>query len=172
MSEIRRAQTQRWGDWKLTVRKDLKPVRRVTTGISEVYGRIYRGLGLNMLLPSYRYPASSGSLHHCVMARLANPKSKLATSAQLIEDFGVSLPLQKLCRMMMDQLDGKRVEKVQHLAWIVARVLFRERAFVPLDSTRSGPGKSSGSPGGVVRTGRTVESVSAMRSVRAGWQSG
>ena len=59
------------------------------------------------------------------MARLADPKSKLATSAQLSEDFGVSLPLQKLCRMM-DQLDGERVEKLQRLAWKAAWTLFRE----------------------------------------------
>ena len=123
--EIRRAQAQRQGEWELTVRKDLKPVRRVTTGIHEVYGRIHQDLGLDRLLPSHRYPASSRSLHHCVMARLADPKSKLATSAQLSEDFGVSLPMQKLCRMM-DQLDGERREKLRRLAWTAAAILFRE----------------------------------------------
>ena len=116
--EIRRAQAQRQGDWELTV-------RRATTGIHEVYGRIHQDLGQDRLLPAYRYPASSRSLHHCVMARLADPKSKLATSAQLSEDFGVSLQLQKLCPMM-DQLDGECREKLQRLAWKAAPTLFRE----------------------------------------------
>ena len=125
VEDIRRAQARRPGNWDLTVPKDLSPVRRVATGIHEIYGRIHQDLGLDRLLPSYRFPASSRSLHHCVMARLADSKSKLATSAQLSEDFGVSLPMQKLCRMM-DQLDGERVEKLQRLAWKAARTLFRE----------------------------------------------
>ena len=58
--------------------KQLRETQRGIGGIHEVYGQVYRELGLQRLLPAYRYRASSQALYQCVMARIANPKSKRA----------------------------------------------------------------------------------------------
>ncbi len=51
---------------------------------------------------------SHDALFHVVMARIANPDSKRGSVRRLEEDFGVSLPLEKVYRMM-DQLDVKTI---------------------------------------------------------------
>ena len=57
---------------------------------------MYRLLGLDALLPRSRYRASHDALFHVVMARVANPDSKRGSVRRLEEDFGVSLPLEKV----------------------------------------------------------------------------
>ena len=106
----------------------LRETQRVVSGIHEVYGKIYRELGLHRLLRVSRYRASSEALFQCVMARIANPKSKRASVRLLEEDFGVRLPLEKVYRMM-DQLDASRVERLQRLSGAAAESLLAE----PLD---------------------------------------
>ena len=106
----------------------LRETQRVVGGIHEVYGKIYRELGLHRLLRVSRYRASSEALFQCVMARIANPKSKRASVRLLEEDFGVRLPLEKVYRMM-DQLDASRVERLQRLSGAAAESLLAE----PLD---------------------------------------
>ena len=106
----------------------LRETQRAVSGIHEVYGKIYRELGLHRLLRVSRYRASSEALFQCVMARIANPKSKRASVRLLEEDFGVRLPLEKVYRMM-DQLDASRVERLQRLSGAAAESLLAE----PLD---------------------------------------
>ena len=56
--------------------KQLKETQRLVSGIHAVYGAVYESLGLDRLLPAWRYRASHKALCHSVMARLANPDSK------------------------------------------------------------------------------------------------
>ena len=91
--------------------KALREERRIVTGIHEAYGVVYRELGLDRLL-SARHRASAPALYHIVMARIANPHSKRETVRRLGRDFGVSLALEKVYRMM-DRLDGKLVGRLK-----------------------------------------------------------
>ena len=88
--------------------------QRVVLGIHEVYGEVYRQLSFDTLLPQKQYRASEETLFHCVMARIANPKSKRGSVRLLEQDFGVSLPLEKVYRMM-DQLDDNTISRLQSM---------------------------------------------------------
>jgi len=91
--------------------KALREERRIVTGIHEAYGVVYRELGFDRLLTS-RHRASAPALHHTVMARIANPDSKRATVRRLGRDFGVSLALEKVYRMM-DRLDDGLIDRLK-----------------------------------------------------------
>ena len=100
---------------KATLNVDLRQMveeQRVVLGIHEVYGAVYRQLSFDTLLPQKKYRASTEALFHCVMARIANPKSKRGSVQQLEQDFGVSLSLEKVYRMM-DQLDDNTISRLQ-----------------------------------------------------------
>ena len=117
----------RQGDGKQELPVDLKQIeeeQRLVTGVHEVYGEMYRLLGLDALLPRSRYRASHDALFHVVMARIANPDSKRGSVRRLEEDFGVSLPLEKVYRMM-DQLDARVIEHLR------ARVGEASRSLLP-----------------------------------------
>ena len=105
----------RRGDGKRELRVDLGQLeeeQRVVTGVHEVYGEMYRHLGLDRLLPRSRYRASHDALFHTVMARLANPDSKQGSVRRLEEEFGISLPLEKVYQMM-DRLDATRIDRLR-----------------------------------------------------------
>lgn len=97
----------------------------VTLGIHDVYGAIYEQLQLHRILPQYRYTASNRALFHTVMARIANPDSKRASVRRLEQQFGVSVALERIYRMM-DQLDEKKIERLQRIAADQVRCLFPE----------------------------------------------
>ena len=118
----------RQGDGKQELPVDLKQLeeeQRLVTGVHEVYGEMYRLLGLDALLPRSRYRASHDALFHVVMARIANPDSKRGSVRRLEEDFGVSLPLEKVYRMM-DQLDAKVIERLRTRVGEASRALLPE----------------------------------------------
>ena len=119
----------RSGDAPLAVDlRQLREVQRSVSGIHEVYGQLYRELGLHRLLPASRYRASHKALFECVMARIANPKSKRGSVHLLEREFGVRLPLEKVYRMM-DHLDEARVEQLLGQAGAAAESLLEQ----PLD---------------------------------------
>ncbi len=100
---------------KATLNVDLRQMveeQRVVLGIHEVYGAVYRQLSFDTLLPQKKYRASTEALFHCVMARIANPKSKRGSVQQLEQDSCVSLSLEKVYRMM-DQLDDNTISRLQ-----------------------------------------------------------
>ncbi len=105
--------------------KQLREEQRVVLGIHEIYGEIYRQLGFDTVLPSTRYRASNEALFNCVMARIANPDSKRGSVRLLEQDFGVALSLEKVYRMM-DQLDDKKIDKLQTLACKGTQALLTE----------------------------------------------
>ena len=103
----------------------LREEHRVISGIHEVYGRIYRDLGLDLVLPAGRQRMSNRVLYHTVMARIANPDSKRASVRRLERDFGVHVPLEKVCRMM-DRLDDAAIAGMRERVGARTRSLFPE----------------------------------------------
>lgn len=105
--------------------KKLREEQRVVVGIHEIYGAIYKELGLDRILPISRYRSSHWVLFHTVMARIANPQSKREISRFLEEDFGVHISLEKIYRMM-DLLDAKRIDKIKRLSGQAVQKVFKE----------------------------------------------
>lgn len=99
---------------------DVKEETRVVEGIQEVLGRLYDDLGFNKILPK-----GNDVLKATVLARAANPASKHRTAAMLEEDFGISLPLDRIYRMM-DTLHENR-EKVLETVFEKTRELFPDK---------------------------------------------
>ena len=102
--------------------RQLRETQRLVSGIHAVYGAVYEALGLDRLLPAWRYRASHKALFHSVMARLANPDSKRASVRALDTDFGVQVSLPQVYRMM-DLLDEARIEQLNTLAGHQAQAL-------------------------------------------------
>ena len=102
--------------------KQLKETQRIVSGIHAVYGAVYESLGLDRLLPAWRYTASNRALCHSVLARLANPQSKRASVRVLEDDFGVRLSLEQVYRMM-DLWDDDRIARLNALAGAQAKAL-------------------------------------------------
>ena len=82
--------------------------QRVISGLHEVYGHVYRDIGLDHILPAKRQKVSNRILHHTVLPRMAHPASKRSRVRLLKQDFGVSMALEKAYRMM-DFLDANKV---------------------------------------------------------------
>ena len=94
--------------------RQLREVSRITVGFHEVYGSVYQQLGFDRLLGSRRV-ASTRVLRDLVMARLAKPSSKLASAEFLRRDFGLSINVDQIYRMM-DHLDESAQTRLQNLA--------------------------------------------------------
>ena len=109
--------------------EETREERRVVTGFHEACGAVYRQLGFDELLPAKRNRTARETLRHIVTARIANPESKLGTARRLESDLGVSIPVQRICRMM-DRLDGKAIESMKDLASGATRRLLPEPASV------------------------------------------
>ena len=90
----------------------LKEEQRMTTGIHEIYGQLYKEMGFDRLLAPTRQKAANRTLYHTVMARLAQPESKRASVQRLARHFGINLPLHKVYRMM-DRLNDTFIDKLQ-----------------------------------------------------------
>lgn len=97
--------------------KELEEIQRSITGIHQVYGLIYDQLGFSKILKSSRKGQSPiDLLKHIVMARIANPVSKRSSVINLEEDFGISLNLQSVYRMM-DKIDDNIIKEMQNYAY-------------------------------------------------------
>jgi transposase len=92
--------------------KNLIEEQRTIRGIHDIYGSLFEALGLSKILPNpARQKSSVEMMKQMVMARIANPQSKRASVEMLEEDFGISLSLDKVYKMM-DKLDEKAIEKL------------------------------------------------------------
>ena len=109
--------------------EETREEHRVVTGFHEACGAVYRQLGFDGLLPAKRNRTARETLRHIVTARIANPESKLGTARRLESDLGVSIPVQRIYRMM-DRLDGKAIESMKDLAAGATRRLLPEPASV------------------------------------------
>jgi len=97
--------------------KNLEEEARLTSGIHEVYGKLFDDLGYGKVIKrSSRNKATVDIFKNIVLARVANPLSKMATVDMLEEDFGVTLDLDRVYRMM-DSLDGPAIEKLKNISY-------------------------------------------------------
>lgn len=81
--------------------KDLREEQRVIDGIGDIFGKLYSDLQMDTLLSGGQKADQWNSiLKSCVLARIANPESKRRTASLLEQDFGITIPLEKIYRMM------------------------------------------------------------------------
>ena len=107
--------------------KNLREEQRVVSGIHDVYGPLFEQMGFNEIIKNpARHRAAVKMFRNIVLARIANPASKRSSVAMLEEDFGVSLNLD-LVYKMMDHLDEKAVEKMNDLAYQHTVELFGQK---------------------------------------------
>lgn len=93
--------------------KDMVEEQRIITGIHDVYGRLFDELRYDSLFTE-KEKTTARYFKNVVMARIANPKSKRASVRNLEEDFGVTLNLDRVYKMM-DHLTDDRIENLQQL---------------------------------------------------------
>lgn len=105
--------------------KNLREESRVTTGITEVYGKVYEDIGFHKVFGK-RSPVSMRNLFHIVMARIAAPLSKRASVEKLSSEFGINISLQSLYEMM-DRLDESKIEKIRDISAENTKKLFKEK---------------------------------------------
>ncbi len=97
--------------------KNLKEEQRLARGIHEAYGKLFDDLGYGKVIerPS-RNRSKVDIFKNIVLARIANPLSKMATVDMLEEDFGVTLDLDRVYRMM-DALDVPAIERLKKITY-------------------------------------------------------
>jgi len=97
--------------------KNLLEEQRLISGIHEAYGRLFDDLGYrNVILNPARHQMAVRIFSDIVLARVANPVSKRASVEMLEEDFGVTLDLDKVYRMM-DRLDDKTIDRLKKITY-------------------------------------------------------
>jgi len=106
--------------------QDIVEEARVIKGIHDVYGKLYDDLGFNKIISSTNKSALPAILKNIVMARIATPESKRKTVSMLENQFGISLQLDKVYRMM-DKLDDKAIEKINKIAFTQTNKLLHEK---------------------------------------------
>jgi transposase len=79
-----------------------------------VYGAVYQKLGFDRLMGARRV-ASGRVLRDLVIARIAKPKSKLASAGFLQRDFGIEIDVDQIYRMM-DHLNSPMQERMLNMA--------------------------------------------------------
>lgn len=92
----------------------LREESRITIGIHEIFGKVYDEIGFDKLFGA-RKKSAKRYIRHITLARLANPASKRRSVADLSDDFGISLSLDSVYRMM-DNIDEQIIAKGQQLA--------------------------------------------------------
>jgi transposase len=101
----------------------LREESRIVSGIHDIYGSLYDKIGFSRIFKSC--PVSKSILKDIAMARLAKPCSKRSSCELLERDFGISIPLEKVYRML-DTLTAKRIHQIQELCWHHTKELFTE----------------------------------------------
>jgi len=81
--------------------KNLIEEQRLISGIHETYGRLFYDLGYEKVIKNpARHKMAVRIFSDIVLSRIANPLSKRASVDMLEEDFGITIDLDKVYRMM------------------------------------------------------------------------
>ena len=104
--------------------KNLIEEDRVITGIHDIYGKLFDELNLSSIFahPSHN-KSSINHFKNIVLARIAKPDSKRASVKLLEENFGISLNLGSVYKMM-DKITDKSIKKLNSLAYNKTKDLF------------------------------------------------
>jgi len=97
--------------------KNLEEEARLISGIHDVYGKLFSDLGYEKVIsvPS-RNKSRVEVFKNIVLARIANPASKMATVDMAQKDFGITLALDRVYRMM-DALDGSAIGRLKRITY-------------------------------------------------------
>lgn len=110
--------------------EDLFEESRHVVGIHDVYGEVYKDLGFDRILKNpARQKLDCDYLRHITLARIADPNSKRKSVDLLEHNFGVSLNLDRVYRLM-DKIDEESVKRIQNLSWTGAKqalALFKQK---------------------------------------------
>ena len=103
--------------------KNIVEEKRITTGIHQVFGKIFDNVGFNDVLknPS-RKKSSVKLLKNVVLGRIAQPLSKRSTARMLSEEYGINTHLTAIYRMM-DYIDDDAIEKIQDKTYAYTKQL-------------------------------------------------
>jgi len=127
-------------DYHVDIRT-LQEESRVITGIHDIYGSLFDELGVASIFdtPSSidastqkksKTPAALNKIvdtfKNIVLARIAQPSSKAQSVNILANNFGVTLDLNRVYRMM-DDIDEGVIEKLNTLAYTTTRKLFNDK---------------------------------------------
>lgn len=97
---------------------------RVVSGIHDIYGALFDQMGYRHTIANpARKEMAVRIFRDIVLARIANPQSKRATVEMLEENFGISIPLEKVYRMM-DELSGESIERLNRITYKNTQSLF------------------------------------------------
>ena len=100
---------------------------RIVNGIHDIYGELFDELNLKTIFKSpLRNKNAVNIFKQIVMARIANPDSKRASVRGLEEQFGVSLNLDQVYRMM-DKVDDQVIENLNQVAYRETKRLFNDK---------------------------------------------
>ena len=93
--------------------KTIVEEKRITTGIHQVFGKIFDTIGFNEVLKTPSNKKSSVRLlKNVVVGRMTEPVSKRSTVRLLSEEYGVNTQLTSIYRMM-DFIDNESINKIQ-----------------------------------------------------------
>jgi transposase len=103
-------------DFKVDL-KDLVEEDRVISGIHDIYGKLFDEIGFDRVIKSPKRNASTVQyFKDIVLARIANPRSKMASIDMLEENFGISLDLHRVYKMM-DALDDEAISRLNDISY-------------------------------------------------------
>lgn len=103
-------------DYNVNIR-NLKEEDRIVSGIHDTYGKLFDELGYDKIIKNPARNVNSVMMFKdIVLARIANPKSKRGSVEMLEEEFGISLNLEYVYRMM-DKLDDVAIEKLNQISY-------------------------------------------------------
>lgn len=106
---------------------DLKEQKRVCLGIHQCYGGLFDQIGFNQVIKnSSRKEATVNLLRNIVMARISNPASKRKSIMMLEQEYGVSINLSAVYRMM-DLLDDAAINRTNQLSYQYTKSLLEEK---------------------------------------------
>lgn len=80
---------------------DLREEKRINEGYSDIFSDLYKEVGLDESIKCTKNDREwNDVIESTVIARIADPKSKLATLRQLEDNFDIKIPFQKIYRAM------------------------------------------------------------------------
>ncbi|MGA8833390.1 MAG: IS1634 family transposase [Desulfomonilaceae bacterium] len=116
-------------DYQVDIR-NLDEEQRVISGIHDVYGKLFHDMGYDRVIKNpARNKAGVRMFENIVLARIANPSSKRTSVQMLEENFGISLNLENVYRMM-DKLDDQAIERLKKISYMNTKRLYMEKVDV------------------------------------------
>jgi len=124
-----KAKTEEKSDYDVNL-KELVEEDRVVSGIHDIYGKLFDEIGYSQVIQNpKRHKSAVQYFKDIVLARIADPRSKMASVDMLDKDFGISLDLHRVYKMM-DKLDTKAIERLNDISYKNTCNLFQQKVDV------------------------------------------